>query len=172
MMRTTEKLRASLNAFWSQRDQRERRLLRSASVIIVLVLIYLVGINPALQGRTRLQKELPNLRQQSAQLQALIVKAAALPPPQTPGTAPPPKEGLTALLSSKGLKPQSIAVSGDSAKLTFSGIAFSALFDWLNEAQKTEHWKVVDASINASGGATTQPDSVNATVTLSRQSNE
>ncbi|KAF3996612.1 type II secretion system protein GspM [Glaciimonas immobilis] len=170
---TIGKLQASLGSFWAQRNRSERRLLTSLIVFIVVALVYLTFVDPARQGRTRLQKELPTLHQQSAELQALIAKAAALPARQASANILPlSKDTLEASIKSKGLNPQSVIVNGETAKVQFSGVAFAALFDWLNDAQKNAHWQVSEANVNASSGRDVQSDSVNATITLLQQHHE
>ena len=172
------KMRAMISTFWSQRNQRERRLLSAAAGFILLVLMYVVLIDPALRGRTRLQKELPNLRLQSVELQALISTAGNLsahPAEQT--NFPLTKDDLETSLKNKGLHSQSTTVSGDTALVKFSGVAFTILFDWLNDAQKTAHWQVVEANITAvaapaSATDKVATDTVDATITLRQQRHE
>jgi len=42
--------------YWTQRDNRERKLLIWASVFLVSLLIYSIGFEPAFNGRRQLQK--------------------------------------------------------------------------------------------------------------------
>lgn len=160
-------------AYWAQRNQRERRLLGAAAAVILLAIIYLLLLDPALSGRSRLQKDLPALRQQAAELQTLTAKATALSGQMAERPASSlSKEAVETALKAKGLSPQSVTLNGDMAKVQLAAVAFAGLLDWLDDAQKNSQWQVVDASITALGGATPQPGIVNATVTLLQQKHE
>ena len=102
----------SFSEFWAVRDARERAMLSAAAAVVLLGLIYALLIDPALTGREQLHKNLPELRQQVAQLQALSKEAAAL---SGKPAAPPiamamaiSKENIEAALARNGLKPQSV----------------------------------------------------------------
>ncbi|QRX81647.1 type II secretion system protein GspM [Glaciimonas sp. PAMC28666] len=168
------KIRVSALAYWSQRDQRERRLLASAGAFTLLVLVYLSLIQPALDGRARLQKDLPALRQQAADMQSLVERAALVAAqPAERVLAPLDKEAVQSALKNKGLTAQSVVMSGDTARVQMDAVDFAGLLDWLTNVQLTAHWQVVDASVNALNEATqvrksVQPGNVNATVLLSQ----
>lgn len=173
LQQAMEKIRTPASAYWAQRNQRERRLLTAAAILILFTVIYLLLLDPALTGRVRLQKDLPALRQQAAELQSLTAKAASLSGQLAARPASPlSKEAVETALTSKGLKPQSVALSGDMAKVQLSAVAFAGLLDWLDDAQKNAHWQVVDANISAVNGSAPQPGIVNATVTLWQQKHE
>ncbi|AIY43764.1 General secretion pathway protein M [Collimonas arenae] len=168
-----DRIATPAGAYWAQRNQRERRLLSVAGVVILLAIIYLLLLDPALNGRSRLQKDLPALRQQAAELQSLTAKAVALSGQIAERPASPlSKEAVESALKSKGLSAQSVTLNGDMAKVQLSSIAFAGLLDWLDDAQKNSQWQVVDANVTALGGATPQPGIVNATVTLLQQKHE
>lgn len=163
-------LKQSFSTFWSARNQRERRMLSLAAVVVLLGLVYALLIDPAMSGRTDLEKRLPVLRQQAAEVQALAKQAAAAPA-SAASTTPPAamtRESLDASLSRKGLKAQNLSVTGELAKLQLSGVSFAALVDWLTELQGAPRISVLDANIEAQA----QPDTVNATLTLRQQRGE
>ena len=173
MQQAWGKIRAPMAVYWSQRNQRERRLLGSAAAVIVLACVYLLLIDPAWSGRIRLQKDLPVLRQQAAELQALTAKAVSLAGQQAERPAAPlTKEAVETALKVKGLSAQSVALSGDMAKVQLSGVAFTGLLDWLNDAQTNGQWQVVDANISTPAGGNAQPGVVNASLTLWQQKHE
>ncbi len=161
-------LKQSLSNFWNGRNKREQNLLSAAGGLVVFGLIYALLIDPALAGRTDLEKKLPAMRQQAAEVQALTKEASSLG--TTNAVAPPPvtKESLESSLTKKGLKPQNVSVSSDMAKVQLSGASFSATVDWLNEMQKVARLTVVDATIEAQ----TQLDIVNASFSLRQQRSE
>lgn len=161
-------LKQSVSAFWNERDKREQNMLFAAMAAIVLGLIYALLIDPALSGRADLEKKLPLMRQQAAEVQALSKDAAALsgkagtqPPAMTP-------ESIESALARQGLKAQNISVSGELAKVQLNGVAFSATVEWLGEMQRDARLSVAEATIDAQA----EPDTVNASFTLHQQRGE
>ena len=162
----------SYSEFWAMRDARERAMLVLAALVATLGLAYALLIGPALAGRERLNRNLPELRQQVAQMQALAKEAASLSGRSASGpagvSAAPmamSKQDIEAALARNGLKPQSVQLTGDIAKVQLATVSFAGTLNWLDEMQKTALLAVVDANIVALA----QPDMVNATFTLSRQ---
>jgi general secretion pathway protein M len=139
-----------------------------AGLVVTLGLIYALLIDPALTGRVQLNKNLPVLRQQVAQMQAFSKEAAALSANSSAPLVTMSKENIEAALVSNGLKPQSVVVTGDFAKVQLSAVSFAGTMNWLVEMQKTALLSVVDANIVALA----QPDMVNATFTLRLPSHE
>jgi general secretion pathway protein M len=160
--------RQSFSEFWAARDVRERTMLVVAGLVVTLGLIYALLIDPALTGRVQLNKNLPVLRQQVAQMQAFSKEAAALSANSSAPLVTMSKENIEAALVSNGLKPQSVVVTGDFAKVQLSAVSFAGTMNWLVEMQKTALLSVVDANIVALA----QPDMVNATFTLRLPSHE
>ncbi|GIZ50779.1 type II secretion system protein GspM [Noviherbaspirillum aridicola] len=163
-------LKQSASTFWNERNQRERRMLSLAAVVVVLGLIYALLIDPAMSGRADLEKRLPALRQQAAEVQALARQAASAPAAPANTAAPPAmtRESLETSLSRKGIKAQNLSVTGELAKAQFNGVSFAALVDWLTEMQGAPRISVLDANVEAQA----QPDTVNATLTLRQQRGE
>ena len=162
LQQSIQDTRARAEAFWQARTEQERRLLTIGGVVVGLALFYSLLIAPAQDGRAKLSKELPELRQQAAEMQAMAREAAAL---QGQGNiAPPPmsKDSLNAGLASRGLNPQSVTITGEYAKLQFNGAQFAGLVAWLDAIRNESRITVVDASFNAQD----TPGLVNATLTL------
>ena len=144
------------------RDARERAMLAAAATAAALGLFYALLIDPAVTGRSQLNKNLPELRQQVALLQALSKEAAALSGKTASPVPALSEESIKTTLAGKGLKPQSVTLSGDLAKVQLASASFADTLAWLDDMQKTARLSVVDASIVA----LPQPDMVNATLTL------
>lgn len=154
--------------FWLARSAQERKFLRVAFVVVLAALIYALLIAPALRGRAQLEKDLPNLRQQASELQALSREAQTLAS-QTPANIPPmSKESLETALTQRGMPPQAVVMTGDFAKIQLVNMPFANLLSWIDETQKNQHISVLDANIVA------QPTAglVNATLTLKQQKTE
>jgi general secretion pathway protein M len=164
-----ERSRQSFSEFWLARDARERVMLVVVGLVVTSGLIYALLIDPALTGRVQLNKSLPVLRQQVAQMQALSKEAAALSAALS--SAPLitiSKENIEAALEHNGLKPQTVILTGDFAKIQLASASFAGTMNWLVEMQKSALLSVVDANIVALA----QPDMVNATFTLRLPSHE
>lgn len=164
-------LKQSFSTFWNARNKRERNMLSIAAAVVVLGLLYVLLIDPALSGREALERRLPALRQQSAEVQALAKEAAssgAAGATANANTPPPPpitRERLEASLSEKGLKAQNLSLNGELARVQLAGVSFASTVEWLAELQRTSRVAVVDAVVEAQA----QPDTVNATLSLRQQ---
>jgi general secretion pathway protein M len=162
--------RLALSEFWNARNERERKQLLLAAIVVVLGLTYMLLLEPAYLGSKQLQKSLPTLRQQAAEVQAMSLQASALgretPPPPPPMT----RESIEAALTRAGLKPQNVAIIGTNlAKVQLSSVSFAGMAVWLDDMRKTARVGVADANITAQGQS---PDTVNATLTLRQQTIE
>lgn len=155
-------IRAGAASFWAERNGRERVLIGVAGAVLLLGLLYALLIDPALQGRARLHKSLPQLRLQAAQLQALAKQAAALPAAAAPDAVAASKESIEAELQKSGLRAQNVVWSGDFARLQLTEVPFSVLLDALQALQKTLRLTVIEANVTAAPVA----GSVNASLTL------
>lgn len=158
----------SLAEFWAARDTRERALFAVAAATAAFGAIYALLLDPALAGRSQLSKSLPVLRQQAAQMQALSKEAAALSGKAAPQTAAITREGIEAALARHGLKPKSVALDGDIARVQLAAASFSGTLNWLDDMQKTARLAVVDANIVALA----QPGMIDAALTLRQRGNE
>jgi len=166
----------SFSVFWAARNARERMMLAAATVVVTFGLVYALLIDPALTGRAQLNKNLPVLRQQVAQMQALSKEAVALAEksaqpmagkPGAPWTAM-SKENIEAALARNGLKPQNVTLTGDLAKVQLATASFAGTLNWLDDMQKSALLSVVDANI----AALDKPDMINATFTLRQQNDQ
>jgi len=160
--------RQSFSEFWAARDARERAMLTVAALVVILGLVYALLIDPALAGRDRLNKNLPTLRQQVAQMQALSKEAATFSARSAAPSIVMSKENIEAALARNGVKPQSVMLTGDYAKVQLAAVSFASTLNWLDDMQKTALGSVVDANIVALA----QPDMINATFTLRQPGNE
>lgn len=160
-------LKESIAAFWVERNARERMVLAAGATLVMLGLIYAVLLGPALSGRVQLDKNLPPLRQQAADMQAMAKDAAQLAGISAPPHAVVTKESVETLLASKGLKSPTVAVSGDVVRLQLPSASFAGLLDALDELRKTAGLGVLEANIVALA----QVDTVSANLTLRQQKN-
>jgi general secretion pathway protein M len=163
-----DQLGQSWEGFWQGRSMQERKLLSMGALAIVLALVYLILLAPALSGRAQLEKSLPMLHQQAADLQALSQEAQTLAN-QAPSTiVPMSKESLEASLTQRGLTAQGVALTSDFAKVQLSGVPFASVIGWLDELQKLNRISVLEASIVAQPVA----GMVNVTLALKQQKSD
>jgi len=156
------------SSFWSARTAQERKMLTAAAAVIVLAATYALLIEPAWSGRNQLTNELPDLRQQVAQLQVLTGEAASLA--NKPAILRPAitQENLEKSLANKGLKPLELKLSGDRVQLKLSSASFSSTLGWLAEVQSDMLLAVIEADFKT----LSQANMVDVTMTLHQQRNE
>jgi general secretion pathway protein M len=160
--------RESATLFWNSRNARERAMLASAALVLMLCLIYALCFGPALNGRIQLSKDLPALRQQAAELQALSKQASELNRASAVAVAPISRESIAASLANRGMKPQSLAVTDDVVRVQLNIVSFASVLDWIDEQQKSSHLIVIDANF----AALPEADVVNANLTFRQQRSE
>lgn len=140
--------RIAESRFWNERTPRERSILVAGGALLLLLLLWFVLVEPALDGRARWQKDLPALRADYAQMQALAQQASDVP--ASAGAArPADRSTIERSLADAGLKPQSLNVSDELVRASFTDVSFSALTDWLQRAQRDSRLVVSEASVNA-----------------------
>lgn len=71
-------LAGRMSAAWQQRSTRERRLLSVAALLLAALLLWQIGLRPALNTIRHARQQLPVLRAQAAQLSTVIIEALAL----------------------------------------------------------------------------------------------
>ncbi len=139
-----------LREFWESRQPREQRVLRVGAGSLLLLLIWLLLIEPAIEGRSYWQQALPRLRGQLAQMRAIASEIAALP--ARPASAPAvdfSRASLERTLKDKGLPVQSLTVSDSGVTAHFVNVNLTALMEWLQQTQSSERLIVNEASITA-----------------------
>ena len=158
-------LKSQLAVDWLARTEQERKFLTIGGGVVLGALVYLLFISPAVTGRAQLQKALPQLRQDAAQLRTMALEAGDLarqPPAQ--GT-PMARETLAASLTAMGMNPQSLTLTGEFAKVSLTGVPFSSLVAWFDTQRREGRINVQDATISAAG----EGGKVDATFTLRQE---
>ena len=135
---------------WRAMAARERRGVAAAATIVVLAILYLGLFEPAWKGRQALERELPVLRGQLAQMIGLAAEARALT--AVPRSAESPQAQRTALeqsIRSAGLTPnlKSLEPNGELYDLRFQGASQAAWLTWLDTTLRETRMRVVDVAI-------------------------
>ena len=155
-------LRERALAYWLARTEQERKFLAIGAAVVLVALVYALLLAPAIEGRDRLQRSLPQLRQQAAQLQTMAAEAGALAANPAPPPAPMPREALTASLAQRSLVPGSLTLTGEYAKVQFNNVSFANLVAWLDAQRRENRIQVQDAAFTGLPAA----GQVDATLTL------
>jgi type II secretory pathway component PulM len=109
-----------------------------------------------------LNEQLPLLRQQVAQLQALSKKAAGLSDKPVQTVENISREAIATALARYDLKPNTLHLNGDYITVRLASVSFASTLSWLNDMQTTTQLFVHEAKIVA----LTQPDKVDVIMTL------
>ena len=148
--------RAQAAAAWAARTPRERRALALAAVALAGLLVWTVGMRPALKTVREAPAAIDRLDAELQQMQRLAAESRTLraTPPIPPAQAAAALQAATQRLGSAA----KLSVQGDRATLTITGgMAGSALQGWLSEARAAARARPIDARLtrNAQGYAGT-----------------
>ncbi len=143
-------LRDQLSLYWLARTEKERRYLTVGGATVLGALVYSLFVAPALEGRDKLNAQLPQLRQEAARMQALSLQAGELARLPTPTVAPMSKESLTASLVARSLSAESVSMTGETARVQLNGVAFANMFAWLDAQRRENRIEAQDVAVTAS----------------------
>jgi general secretion pathway protein M len=136
--------------WWRSIARRERRMIVAAALVILVAVGYLVSFEPAWRGREQIGRELPLLRAQVAQMDALGKEARRLAAAPAGVDTP---QALRAVfeqsVGAAGLKAHlsQINLTGDVLDVRFSGVPFAEWLVWFDAALRETRLRVIDASI-------------------------
>lgn len=158
---------SGLTLFWQSRTRREQYALLAAGVAVIGWLCWVLIVAPAITHRKQVLQQLPALRAQSAYLLALVREAgtasSSAPGAMTATTTKPwSQQTLEYALAEAGLQAQQITVTQSLIALHFSDQSFTSLIEWLQQAQREQHWFVSEATITARE----HPDRIDARLSL------
>jgi general secretion pathway protein M len=146
---TIAQYRERATALWLARTEQERRFLAIGGCVVLAALLYLLLVDPAVEGRANLRRTLPQLRQQAAELQAMAQEANNLARAPATQVAPLTREAVDASLSGRGLKAESLSMTGEFIKLQLNNVAYANLSAWLDEQRRANRVQVQDGAVTA-----------------------
>lgn len=146
---TIAQYRERATALWLARTEQERRFLAVGGAVALVALLYLLLVEPAVEGRAQLRRSLPQLRQQAAELQAMAQEATALAQAPEVHVVPLGRDAVSSSLTGRGLNPQSLSVTGEYIKVQLNNVAFANLAAWLDEQRRANRVLVQDATVTA-----------------------
>jgi general secretion pathway protein M len=137
--------RQQAGRFWQSRAPRERQLIVAMLAAVAILFVWLVLIQPALRTLRDAPLELDRLDQQMQLMQLAAgemqsLRSASPVPTEQASTA------LRAATSQLGSSAK-LAIQGDRAVLTFTGIQGDALRGWLGEARSAARARPLEAQL-------------------------
>jgi general secretion pathway protein M len=141
-----------MKEWWVGLSRRERIAVLSASALVALVLLYVVGIEPAWRARARLATELPRLRAEAAELDALAAEAGKLKlrartlesPQQT-------RAALMRLLSEKNITGAQVRDEGERVIVSAKRAEAAGWLVWLKDTSSELPLRIAAARITRVG---------------------
>lgn len=133
---------ARLNAWWQQRQPRERQTLAIGAGALAALLVLGLGILPLLDRHQALAQRLPRLREAAAQLDAQAATAEALRARVGPAApaAPPALPELQRSLDAAGLRAPGDALStqaGGQIEIRLASANFDSFMRWLAATRRS-----------------------------------
>lgn len=140
--------------FWAERSPREKSVLIAGCAIIIAALVYLLTIEPAMSGITRLERGLPQARAQAAKLDALLAEVKGLRSRAQVATLSPQetRAAVEKTLTAAGLKAARIVpLSDGDLQLTFANVPFAGWAIWLAGVERELGGRATSVTANATG---------------------
>ncbi|HXV07754.1 MAG TPA: type II secretion system protein GspM [Burkholderiales bacterium] len=140
---------AALRSYWLGLSRRERTLSGAGIGIVLCAAAFLVAVEPAWKTQARLRTELPELREQAAELAALAQEAERLREhlEARPGTAE-LKDAIGQSLSRAGLEAASVAVVGEGQwTVRAQAVPAGQWLGWLEQVARELRLRVGSARI-------------------------
>jgi len=137
--------RKQAGKFWQARAPRERQLIAAAALALLVLVVWLVALQPALKTLREAPIELDVLDAQWQQMQLAALESEVL----RSASPVPPAQAAEALRSATERLGSSakLVMQGDRATLSFTGLAFEDLKAWLGEARSGARARPVDAQL-------------------------
>ena len=136
---------APVQAFWQALTKREKRFAVLGLSAIVLGLVWLLAVQPAWRTIARAPAEIDTLEAQLQNMQRLAAETQQLrsAPPVTPEQAAAALKAATERLGDRA----KLALQGERAVLTLTGVGTGALRDWLAEARAGARARPLEANL-------------------------
>ena len=140
--------KAPLVAKWRALSERDRRAAGLAGAAIVLLLVWWIGVQPALRTVREAPAQLDRLDAQLQTMQRQAAEATELrgTAPITAAQSTAALQAATARLGARGR----LVVAGERATLTVNGATGAQLRDWLSEARSGARARPLQAQVTRS----------------------
>ncbi len=142
---------APLQARWQSLAPRERRGVALAGLAVGVLLLWAVGVSPALRTLRQAQEQRPGVETQLARMQALAKEAQELRAlPQV--SAEQARIALQSSTQRLGAKAR-LQNMGDTVQVNLDGVPPEAFTAWLSELRSAARSRVTDAQLQMRDGA-------------------
>lgn len=136
---------AQLTARWKALGARERQALQLVAGLLGLLLLWAVAVQPALRTLTQVPQQLTQMEGQLQEMQRLALEVRELRE-QPPVPAAQALEALKAASARLGAAGR-LAVTGERAVLTLTGVDQEALQSWLSEVRSAARARPIEANL-------------------------
>lgn len=144
----------ALLQFWAERAPREKAVLLAGCAVILAAIVYLLAIEPAATGITRLERGLPQARAQAAKLDALLAEVKSLRSRAQVATLSPQetRAAVERSLAAGGLKAARVVpLSDGDLQLTFANVSYASWAVWLASVERELGGRAMSVTANATG---------------------
>jgi general secretion pathway protein M len=129
----------ALRSFWIERAPRERLVLTLLGLVVGLALLFLLLIEPAWTGIARLERGLPKVRTDKAQLESLLGEVQQLKSRAQVATVSAQEARVTIekSLAAAGLKATRVVpLSSGDLQITFANVPYAAFASWVAATER------------------------------------
>ena len=134
---------------WNSRSARERQALLATALVFGVLLVWLLGVQPAWRTLREAPAQLDRVDAELAQMQRIAAESRELrnAAPVSTTQAAAAVQSATAVLGAAGR----VALQGERATLTLNGVGAPALMAWLAEVRGAARARPVEAQLTRSG---------------------
>ncbi|MBS1196328.1 MAG: type secretion system protein [Proteobacteria bacterium] len=154
-MNAIHRFNANCHARWAELQNREQKMILAGALALGVILLGLFVIAPWLSMQRQLDRDLPRLRANLAQMQVLANTARQAVSKTLPAADPAVVASeIRNSLAQSGLAPDDQKIQADAQgrlHLTLDNADFDTFLLWLDKAQKQHHLSVVSAKVNRTG---------------------
>lgn len=144
----------ALMNFWTDRSPRDRAIYVGVAALAVLAFVFLVLIEPAATGINRLERGLPQARNETARLEALLTEVKNLKAKAQVATvsAQEARGAIEKSLAAAGLKAARVVpLSDGDLQMTFTNAPYAAWAMWLATTERELGARTTSVVANGTG---------------------
>ncbi|HEY5993676.1 MAG TPA: type II secretion system protein M [Gallionellaceae bacterium] len=139
---------------WDSRPARERRILAAGMAVLAPVVVYFLLWLPAHDGIARLEKRLPLMRLQAAQMQRQaaevdVLRLQAQPAVLNPTAMKSVLENSAATFQLRGAIESLEGMEPNGVRITFAAVPYARWLQWMRSLQRDQHIRVESLSVVA-----------------------
>jgi general secretion pathway protein M len=139
-----------MRGWWQGLGQRERALVAAAAALALAAALYLIAIEPAWKTRARLETDLPLLRAQAAEVEAMALEAKLLARrAAAPSSAAAIKASLEQSLAAAQIREARVSATDERRLLvSVQSAPVTPWLAWLEQATRESRLRIARAQIS------------------------